>query len=259
MGWLIYGLLALGVSGLLGWHLGRFRETCTEMTGMMLGMTMGMLNGFLLGYTAAAALNSMFWGNLFGIFFGLLLGAFFGRAGALMGVMDGAMGGVMGGSMGAMLAVMVRYPDGALLWTGVLLGGVYLLGMGALVVLVEQRAPQWASYHRLAPFFIRSEELSVDRPPAVDSPDATDLINYYDLFDIPVRAGTDRIVAAYQAYVTAAGPEVHALAEAALGTLTHAETRARYDQTLRNAAGLDALSAASPLFRPARHGATACG
>ena len=47
MGWIIYMLVVVVVSGLIGTHLGRFREVYTEMLGMMVGMTMGMLNGLL--------------------------------------------------------------------------------------------------------------------------------------------------------------------------------------------------------------------
>src|SRR5438874_1420580 len=60
--WLVFALVILLISGLVGLHLGRFREAYTEMTGMMAGMTMGMLNGFLLGFapyfTRAVALEA---------------------------------------------------------------------------------------------------------------------------------------------------------------------------------------------------------
>ena len=155
-GWLIYALAILVISGLVGIHLGRFREAYTEMTGMVTGMAMGMLNGFVLGYCAAAATSSMFWGNLIGVLLGLALGAYFGRAGGLMGVMDGSMGGVMGGAMGAMLAVMVIFPPQYLFWTAVLLGAIYIAGMAGLVVLIEQSAPEHAALHRLLPMFTRA-------------------------------------------------------------------------------------------------------
>ncbi|MFL5733976.1 MAG: FixH family protein [Chloroflexia bacterium] len=154
--WLLYIAIVLVVSGLVGMHLGRFREAYTEMTGMMAGMTMGMLNGFVLGFGAASASNSMFWGNLFGILLGLWLGIYFGRPGGLMGIMDGGMGGVMGGSMGAMLAVMVVFPPSGQLWTALLLMALYALGMVGLVVLIERSAPGHEALHRLAPFFTRA-------------------------------------------------------------------------------------------------------
>ncbi|HMA37417.1 MAG TPA: hypothetical protein VKY74_23390 [Chloroflexia bacterium] len=175
MAWIIYAAVVLAISGLIGRHLGHFGETFTEMTGMMAGMTMGMLNGFLLGYCAAAAIQpqpvALFWGNLFGILFGIILGTYFGRAGGLMGVLDGAIGGMMGGAMGAMLAVMLDFPTWALLWTAVLLGGIYVLGMIALVVLIEQSAPDHAHLHRLAPLFTRGGPPDTrDRRPAPTVP-----------------------------------------------------------------------------------------
>ncbi len=160
--WLLYMAAVLLLSGMVGLHLGRFRAAYTEMTGMMAGMMMGMLNGFLLGFGAAAAVTAftlgpaMFWGNMVGIVLGLGLGAYFGRAGGLIGIMDGAMGGVMGGSMGAMLAVMVSFPEWAMLGTAALLGAVYLAGMFGLVLLIEQSAPERAALHRLAPWFTRA-------------------------------------------------------------------------------------------------------
>jgi curved DNA-binding protein CbpA len=156
IGWLLYIGVILAVSGLIGAHLGRFREAYTEMTGMMAGMTMGMLNGFVLGFGSASATNSMFWGNLFGILLGLALGIYFGRPGGLMGIMDGGMGGVMGGSMGAMLSVMIAFPQYGQLLTAALLAVLYLLGMVGLVVLIERSTPGHAALHRLAPFFTRA-------------------------------------------------------------------------------------------------------
>lgn len=154
--WLVYGAVVLIISGVIGLHLGRFREAYTEMTGMMAGMMMGMLNGFMLGYAAAAATASMFWGNMFGILLGLAMGVYFGRAGSLMGILDGGMGGVMGGSMGAMLGVMLIFPEYGLYWTAVLLGVIYILGMAGLVALIEQSAPGHAALHRLMPMFTRA-------------------------------------------------------------------------------------------------------
>lgn len=229
--WMIYIVVVLAVSGLIGLHLGRFRDTYTEMTGMMAGMTMGMLNGFVLGYAAAALTRSMFWGNLFGILLGLVLGLYFGRAGGLMGVMDGAMGGVMGGSMGAMLAVMVAFPEWALGWTAALLGAIYVAGMIGLVVLIEQRAPDQVDQHRLVPLFDRF------RGAGGSASAVSGLINYYEMFGLPVRAGMQEIAQAYLAYITDADDTARAWADEALGTLTDPQARQDYDRALAVAAG----------------------
>jgi hypothetical protein len=183
--WLLYGAAVLALSGLVGRHLGRFREAYTEMSGMMAGMMMGMLNGFLLGYCAAAASNSMFWGNLVGIVLGLTLGVYFGRAGGLMGVMDGAMGGVMGGSMGAMLAVMLAFPREAILWTAVLLGVIYVAGMAGLVVLIEQSAPGHAAFHRMLPLFARA--VRREAAEGIEGVEEAEAMSYADL---PIHANT---------------------------------------------------------------------
>lgn len=234
--WLIYVLVVVVVSGLIGSHLGRFRAAYTEMTGMMAGMAMGMLNGLVLGYAAAALTNSMFWGNLFGIGLGLTLGLYFGRPGGLMGVMDGAMGGVMGGSMGAMLEIMVRYPDYGLFWTAVLLGAIYVAGMIGLVVLIEQSAPAHAHLHRVAPLFTRSAAPTTEAGPA-DRAGEPGLVNYYEVLDIPVRARTAEVAAAYAAYVATADPAGRAVAVDALATLANPTMRARYDRELAAANG----------------------
>jgi hypothetical protein len=112
----------------------------------------------------------MFWGNLFGVVLGLTLGAYFGRAGGLMGIMDGAMGGVMGGAMGAMLSVMMVFPREGLLWTGVLLGLIYVAGMVGLVALIEQSAPGHAALHRVLPMFTRAvaEEIAEEAEAAME-------------------------------------------------------------------------------------------
>ncbi len=229
--WLVFVFVVVAVSGLLGRHLGRFRDAYSEMTGMMAGMTMGMLNGFVLGYAVAALLDSMFWGNLFGVGLGLTLGIYFGRPGGLMGVMDGAMGGVMGGSMGAMLAVMVRFPEYGLVWTAVLLGVLYGAGMIGLVVLIEQSAPAHAHLHRLAPLFT-GRTAPAAAAALLDDHSAPGLVNYYAVLDIPVKAGTAQIAAAYTTYVAATDPAGRALAQAALATLANATTRAAYDREL---------------------------
>jgi hypothetical protein len=232
MTWMAIVLAVLTLSGAVGAHVSRFRDACNEMTGMMAGMTMGMLNGFILGYAIAAATmpNGMFWGNLFGILLGLTLGVYFGRGGGLMGAMDGAMGGVMGGSMGAMLAVMLHFPDWAEAWTALLLGVLYLVGTAALVVLIEQRAPDHARQHRLAPLF-RGRGAPA-RQGVVPGP-----INYYEMLDIPTQAPIRQIAAAYATFVADTDDAGRAVADVALATLTAPERRARYDRELAVAAG----------------------
>jgi hypothetical protein len=249
MWWLVYGVAILAVSGLIGMHLGRFREAYTEMTGMMTGMTMGMLNGFLLGYCAASATNSMFWGNLIGILLGLALGAYFGRAGALMGIMDGAMGGVMGGAMGAMLAVMVVFPPYYLIWTAVLLGVIYIAGMVCLVVLIEQSAPEHAALHRLLPMFARAvakeaaEEAeataytssSIHTTSPKGAPSQRRLIDYYALLGVPADADEDEISKAYLEKLeglTEADQVTAQRIERALAILTDPHKRRSYDRKL---------------------------
>lgn len=261
MGWIIYAGVVLAVSGLIGMHLGRFREAYTEMLGMMVGMTMGMLNGFLLGYAAAAVTNSMFWGNLSGILLGLALGVYFGRPGGLMGLMDGGMGGVMGGSMGAMLAVMVAFPRDAQLWTGALLGGIYVMGMVSLVVLIERSAPGHAALHRLAPFFTKAistevsevaEVAEVAMETADTAPRHRDtgsfgvraslsngnlstprkLVDYYALLNVTRNAGQDEITEAYLEQINSADPAKAAKLERALTVLTNSQRRGSYDRKL---------------------------
>ncbi len=235
--WILYAVVVLILSGIIGRHLGRFQEACTEMTGMMAGMTMGMLNGFVLGFCAAAALNSMFWGNFFGILLGLTLGLYFGRGGGLMGIMDGAMGGIMGGSMGAMLAVMVQFPAWGQGATAVLLGAIYVAGMIGLVVLIEQRAPDHAHLQRLAPLFTRTAAEEPETTTLQPASAAPGLVNYYEMFDLPVQATTREIALAYHAYSADADAPAHALADVALATLCDPASRARYDRELAVAAG----------------------
>jgi plastocyanin len=246
MGWIIYAIAILVVSGLVGLHLGRFREAYTEMTGMMAGMTMGMLNGFVLGYAAAAAsetmfgtvaTGSLFWGNLVGIMLGVLLGGYFGRAGGLMGVMDGAMGGVMGGSMGAMLAAMLTFPPALLFWTGVLLSAVYVVGMAALVVLIERSAPGHEALHWLAPYFTRAvadeiEEEAGDLEPQVSSPGRLALTDYYAYLGITREATEDQVAAAYLAKLAVSNDDEVQRADQAVAILTDPGRRKAYDARL---------------------------
>lgn len=266
MVWIIYALVVLTVSILVGLHLGRFRIAYTEMSGMMLGMMMGMLNGFLLGYAAAALLNSMFWGNLFGILLGLGLGIYYGRAGGLMGVIDGGMGGVMGGSMGAMLAVMVAFPLWAQGWTAVLLGVLYVLGMAGLVALIEQSAPDHAAFHRLLPVFARvvarevAEEAEaaqyndtassgdMRRRPAQAKPQHR-LVDYYAVLGLARDASREEISEAYREReaVLAGSDQVRAQRiERGLAILTDARKRQAYDRKLEESEADDQTGMATP-------------
>jgi hypothetical protein len=241
-------MIVLIASGVIGLHLGRFREAYTEMTGMMAGMTMGMLNGFLLGYTVAAAAatifagtfigtatGSLFWGNLAGILLGALMGVYFGRAGGLMGMMDGGMGGVMGGSMGAMLAAMLTFPEGLLLWTGVLLAVVYVVGMGALVVLIEKSAPGHEALHWLAPHFTRAVAEEADEAEAARI--GRQMPNYYDFFDVEWGASEAKITDAYLEKLAEGNEEELRWAERALAILTDSRKRDIYDKQLKVSLG----------------------
>ncbi len=235
--WIVYALCVLLISGIVGLHLGRFREAYTEMTGMMAGMTMGMLNGFLLGYAAGAATFSMFWGNLFGVLLGLVLGVYFGRAGGLMGILDGGMGGVMGGSMGAMLAVMVAFPPEAIYWTALLLAAIYLVGMLGLVALMEQSAPKHAAMHRVLPMFTRAvsdeaaEEIDAYRQTEA-SPNSLQITDYYAFLGIPHSATAQEIGDAYLTMLASSDEADTERAELALATLTNPRKREIYDRRL---------------------------
>lgn len=266
-GWLLYFLVVLVTSLVVGGHLGRFRESCTEMTGMMAGMTIGMLGGFTLGYgMTAASGRDLFLGNLIGVLLGAALGGWFGRTGGLMGIMDGAMGGVMGGSMGAMIAAMV-FPDWALNWTGVLFGGVYVVGAGALVALIESRAPEHEAIHWLLPKLAlvhreprrvqvkgksaaskkASTAVAASRSAvaaAASTRTATTKIattavtttgpmqDYYALFGVPREAGLERIEEAYLDLLADADVDTVKRADRALVTLSNPERRAMYDAAL---------------------------
>ncbi|MEP6776665.1 MAG: J domain-containing protein, partial [Chloroflexota bacterium] len=247
MAWIIYMVVVLAVSIVIGLHLGRFRIAYTEMSGMMLGMTMGMLNGFLLGYAAAALSNSMFWGNLFGILLGLGLGIYYGRAGGLMGVLDGGMGGVMGGSMGAMLAVMLTFPQWAQGWTIVLLTVLYVLGMAGLVALIEQSAPDHAALHRLLPMFTRAmareaaEEVGASYNITAQPSSHRRLVDYYVVLGVPRDASYDEITEAYLDRMEGAAESDQATAriERALVVLSDPEKRQEYDGRLQESDTLD--------------------
>ena len=259
--WIIYILVVLALSVLIGLHLGRFRVAYTEMTGMMLGMTMGMLNGFLLGYAAAVLADSMFWGNLVGIVLGLGLGVYYGRAGGLMGVMDGGMGGVMGGSMGAMLAVMLTFPQWAQGWTAVLISVVYVLGMMGLVALIEQSAPEHAALHRLLPMFTRAvaresaEHHSADHASQKQRP-----VDYYTLLGVPVDASQEEISEAYFDTIDSftGSDQEAARIERALAVLSDPAKRQSYDSWLAQDEDLAERSLpASSGNHPSGHAVTA--
>jgi len=235
MFWIAYTAVVLLLTGLVGFHLGRFREAYTEMTGMMAGMTMGMINGFLLGYAAAAIAGSaggatttvsLFWGNLFGILLGVTLGAYFGRVAGLMGIMDGSMGGLMGGSMGAMLAAMLAFPGWALYYTAILLLVAYVGSMLGLVALIEKSAPSHAALHVILPYFT---------PTLV--PEAAELapnqaIDHYKFLGIERGASEEQITAAYLVALDGASAEEIERAERALVILTDPVRRATYDRGL---------------------------
>ena len=244
MAWIIYILVVLVVSILIGLHLGRFRIAYTEMSGMMLGMTMGMLNGFLIGYAAAAVSSSMFWGNLFGILLGLGLGVYYGRSGGLMGIMDGGMGGVMGGSMGAMLAIMVAFPHWAQGWTAVLLSTLYVLGMAGLVALIEQSAPDHAAFHRLLPMFARAiaveaaEEAKLSQRRGRFTQSRTvkgsdrRIVDYYALLGVGADADEDAISESYFEMIEGADEVVGPRLERARSVLSDPQRRQSYDLKL---------------------------
>ncbi|MEO8289314.1 MAG: cupredoxin domain-containing protein [Chloroflexota bacterium] len=233
MAWIIYSAAVLIISGVIGLHLGRFREAYTEMTGMMAGMTMGMLNGFVLGYAAAGLFASMFWGNLFGIILGTALGCYFGRAGGLMGIMDGGMGGVMGGSMGAMLMVMLVWPN-FIFWTAVLLGLVYLVGMLGLVALIEQSSPEHAALHRVLPMFTRAVAAEATEAAALAStPERRAPIeDYYSFLGVTSSSTGAEITAAYLHQLSVADGTSVDKAERAISILTDPVRRKAYDARL---------------------------
>lgn len=232
--WIIYSVLVLLVSGIVGLHLGRFREAYTEMTGMMAGMTMGMLNGFVLGFAAGAYFSSMFWSNLVGMLLGLALGVYFGRPGGLMGIMDGGMGGVMGGSMGAMLAVMISYPTYGLIWTTLLLSAIYVLGMASLVVLIERSAPGHSALHVLAPFFTRAvaTEVQEEMGRRGTTSGAAYFDDYYTFLGVAQDADKQDITDAYLDMLSIADEATVARAERALSTLGDPARRRAYDVRL---------------------------
>lgn len=255
MGWIVYAVIVLVVSGVVGMHLGRFREVYTEMLGMMVGMVMGMLNGFLLGYVASAVTSSMFWGDLVGILLGLALGVYFGRPGGLMGLINGGIGGVMGGSMGAMLSIMVSYPRDIQVWTGILLGGLYVLGIFSLVVLIERSTPGHAAFHRLTPFLARAISIEIAEAAGASSGPSSPtrypassggrsnglsagqerqrrLVNYYALLGVPQGASEDDITEAYLEKIETVDDTNRDRLERALAVLTDSQRRESYDRKL---------------------------
>ncbi|HKP53225.1 MAG TPA: cupredoxin domain-containing protein [Chloroflexia bacterium] len=257
--WIIFALCVLLISGVVGLHLGRFREAYTEMTGMMAGMTMGMLNGFLLGYAAGAGTISMFWGNLFGVLLGLMLGVYFGRAGGLMGILDGGMGGVMGGSMGAMLAVMVAFPPEAIYWTALLLAGIYLVGILGLVALMEQSAPEHAAMHRVLPMFTRAmsteaaEEIDANRQAGAAS-SSLQITDYYAFLGISHSATAQEIGDAYLTRLASSDEADTERAELALATLTNPRKREIYDRRLEESRATNSYNERGDCCPPPRRG-----
>jgi hypothetical protein len=244
MGWILYIIMIVLVTGAVGLHLRRFPAAYTEMLGMMTGMTMGMMGGFTLGYAAALVTQSMFWGNLFGILLGVFIGLYFGQPGGLMGAMDGGMAGFMAGAMGAMLAVMLRYPEAALLWTAGLLTVLYAGAVVLLIALVEQRAPEQAALHLVARWFPAPPRAAADPPSAGRAGDPKPgLVNYYELLGIPVKANGPEVATAYSRYIAIATEEGQQAAEAARATLANPAARARYDQALALASGREACCA----------------
>jgi len=250
-------LIAVMVSGIVGWHISQFQDASSDLVSMITGLAIGLLNGFVIAYAATAALNSVFWGNLFGMLLGLVLGVYYGRAGGLLGMLAGAMGGVMGGALGAILASVVRVPSDNLLWTGVLLGVLYLAGMIALVVLIEQDTPAYSAYHRLAPLF-GGRELAVEEselpPPSVPRPQAAParmagprprrLVDFYAFLGVDAEATDEEIWTAYEACIADGDPAQVARAEQAVAVLTNAEQRRDYDRALsENRAALAAYEA----------------
>jgi hypothetical protein len=155
-----------------------------------------------------------------------------------MGVMDGGMAGFMAGSMGAMLAVMVRYPEWAVLWTAVLLSVLYAGGVVMLVALVERRAPEQAAQHLVARWFPAPPLVGDDEPArALPAETGRGLVNYYELLDIAVKASAAEVATAFARYVGTATAEGQQVADAALITLTNPAARARYDRELALASG----------------------
>ena len=63
------------------------------------------------------------------------------------------------------------------------------------------------------------------------------IINYYEMFDIPVKAGSAQIAQAYLDYLDGADAEARTVAEDALATLSDPPTRSRYDKALAVASG----------------------
>jgi len=128
-------LLAASIA--VGVYLTRYKDSMTEMLGMMTGMTLGMMTGFSVGFFIGGA-TDMFVSNLVGIAVGVGLGVGFGRMGGLMGAMDGGMGGMMGGMMGAMLGVMLQYGQAYIWITGAVLAALQLIALAGLVKLVQK-------------------------------------------------------------------------------------------------------------------------
>jgi YHS domain-containing protein len=125
------------ISVVVGVRALRYKDSITEMMGMMVGMTMGMMAGIAIG-TYVGTATDMFVSNVVGVLAGIAFGAAFGRVGGLMGMMDGSMGGFMGGMMGAMLGVMVNIGTFEVWATVVLITAVCLAIYYGLIRLVRK-------------------------------------------------------------------------------------------------------------------------
>ena len=130
----VFTIISIGV----GVYLLRYRDSITEMMGMMIGMTMGMMSGIAVGFYIGVA-TDMFISNLVGVVVGVAFGAGFGRSGGLMGAMDGSMGGFMGGMMGAMLGVMINISPLAVWVTTAFTTVICLVMYIGLIRLVRQQ------------------------------------------------------------------------------------------------------------------------
>jgi hypothetical protein len=107
-----------------------------------------------------------------------------------------------------------------------------------LVALVERRAPEQATQHLIARWFPAPQAALEDHASFETTPVAGhDLVNYYELLGIGVKASAAEVATAFARYVVAATVEGQQVADAALATLTNPAARARYDRELALASG----------------------